>query len=717
MSKEGETNNNERKNSSEGKEATKPLPKKEPEMKVEESSNRKAKYQKDYKIPTQGMGRKRNHSASLLVFNLLICVVATFDPAPFVVWKNSERIITKGTIKYNVAVSVQSPCMQFNTIRRTKRSKPKSRQDLFDHAKDSPPLIMRAMAPRLNPNITTEENKFSTTERPKSTTMSPKMTSTASPILTTTVGSKPMTTEGPRLTSTQPSQPASIPREVLNRCPQLRCPPMNLSSCPKCDPCENKGPPHRLSEDAAAFFTYTPKRKQNSFDNLVQTAHQICDETVTEMIKEPLKKLCRLTQKPRRSKRVVAMATIGVLSIVGVASLAIYNAITNVGQDIEINNLWAATEGLAQENEQIKSALKSLAENQQMIVRRMEELEKKVSDYTQAAPFTILTTSKVMSKLSVIRHDLEMAENDVLKGKLSPRLMKVFNFTLKCNDCPIEHSHNFSCNYDEKSQRLLMDFNVPVIDVDTTISYADSFVISVSNETHTCEKYYSGPKYVVLNNGTICPLEQHLFETDNIILKPDITDCEEQNSTKWQDSKCLTPPKPAKMPPQVKRVYNEFFIYCYGENITLFGTRRDCPDYPFRIPSDISFKIGNRPFDSSVVTEVIHSRENSRINFLLDSQLPFGLKTVVIPQSQSLRAAFHKITSFTFGAFQTRNLIFVGLGCGLLILCCIVGCLWVKKRSYSNSYTVAEPINRGQILALTLRPTSQEDKYNVSHLY
>ena len=107
----------------------------------------------------------------------------------------------------------------------------------------------------------------------------------------------------------------------------------------------------------------------------------------------------------------------------------------------------------------------------------MEELEKKVSDYTQAAPFTILTTSKVMSKLFVIRHDLKMAENDILKGKLSPRLMKVFNFTLKCNDCPIQHSHNFSCNYDENSQRLLMDFNVPVIDVDTTISYANSFVI------------------------------------------------------------------------------------------------------------------------------------------------------------------------------------------------------------------------------------------------
>ena len=57
-----------------------------------------------------------------------------------------------------------------------------------------------------------------------------------------------------------------------------------------------------------------------------------------------------------------------------------------------------------------------------MIVQRMEELEKKVSDYTQAAPFTILTTSKVMFKLSVIRHDLEMAENDVLKvQRLSDR--------------------------------------------------------------------------------------------------------------------------------------------------------------------------------------------------------------------------------------------------------------------------------------------------------
>ena len=262
-----------------------------------------------------------------------------------------------------------------------------------------------------------------------------------------------------------------------------------------------------------------------------------------------------------------------------------------------------------------------------------------------------------------------------------------------------------------------MDFNVPVIDVDTTISYADSFVISVSNDTHTCEKYYSGPKYVILNNGTICPLEQHLFETDNIILKPDMTDCEEQNLTKWQDLKCLTRPKPVKMSPQVKRVYNEFFIYCYGENITLFGTRRDCPDYPFRIPSDISFKIGNRHFDSSVVTDVIHSRENSRINFLLDSQLPLGLKTVVIPQSQTLRAAFNRISSFAFPFYSTRSYIFIGLGVVVLVLCCVLGCIWAKKRSYPSGYGPPQSNNSGQTLALTLRSQNREDKYNVSHLY
>lgn len=409
------------------------------------------------------------------------------------------------------------------------------------------------------------------------------------------------------------------------------------------------------------------------------------------------------------------MAVLGLVFLVGTVALPMYNLYNNAQQDLKIDTLWEKAAEFEKQNEAFRKSLESLASNQKKIVDRILQLEHSLEKFKSDLTYTNLYTSELIMKFVYYRVLLNNARDDVKKKRLPEQFLELFNFTLQCADCPIEHTRNFHCATGNKGSRLVLKFDAHVIDPNITVSYADAFELRERNETHTCLKQYSGDKYVILMNNTMCPIEPRYFEKEDMMLTPEIMDCQQNVSNTWTTSNCVENEK-FRGTSQIKNIRDEFYIYCSGENITYLNKTRQCPDFPFRISNDMTFEISGKKFKSEIAEKTIDIRETAKINFLIDSNpLEFTLKEVIIPKPTAKMNFVQQLTSKAFWSLTTILIVcFASLTCLCSTACCAY---WIINRQSQNSIMMVRPLSTQQITNLALKRAKSDTIYRVDHLY
>ncbi|XP_015785772.1 uncharacterized protein LOC107363116 [Tetranychus urticae] len=300
-----------------------------------------------------------------------------------------------------------------------------------------------------------------------------------------------------------------------------------------------------------------------------------------------------------------------------------------------------------------------------------------------------------MMELSAIKQKLDMIEPDIQKKRLNSNLLKMFNVTLPCGDsCPSELARNFDCEFDNfgsETRKLKLTFESAVINKNNTIYKADPFRLNEYNGSHYCTKTYVGPKYVFWRDSMICPFEQDDIEnTDSTILNPDDHDCFQSNNNDlkdyWKTGNCVENLK--KIDIQVKISKEELYIYCFNENITVFGITKACPIYPFRLGRDVSFKIGKRSYDARSFRMTVNTYETLKINLMLDSGVgDFNLKPVSV-----------NLTTVDFipnlrGTSSEPLYIQIVIGILIIILLVCVYCLCRSEKPKYHRYLQPGPKN------------------------
>ncbi len=218
----------------------------------------------------------------------------------------------------------------------------------------------------------------------------------------------------------------------------------------------------------------------------------------------------------------------------------------------------------------------------------------------------------------------------------------------------------------------------------------------------------------------ICPFEKDDVEnTDSTILNPTDDDCFQTDNIDlkdyWETGKCVERLK--KVDVQIKISNEELYIYCFNENITVFGVTKTCPIYPFRLARNVSFKIGKRAYDVSSFRMTVNTFETLKINLMLDSEIhDFNLKPVSVNLTTvDVMSHLRRISKEPFNLY-----IVIGTLVVIILLICICRLCRCKRPKYHGYLQPKQKESKpfiGLVSTIQVKKRNKHKDYRVDHLY
>jgi len=129
------------------------------------------------------------------------------------------------------------------------------------------------------------------------------------------------------------------------------------------------------------------------------------------------------------------------------------------------------------------------------------------------------------------------------------------------------------------------DFQLPIINESMKMAEADPFKMMHQTDNDTCSIEYSGPTNVLISSQQNCIYSINVKTTDIVLApsqpcKPSPTTI---NNSKYFSVGTCHPrhQNNAWDCIQIKNHYNQNYIYCFGNNVTIGGVTDPCPNTTF----------------------------------------------------------------------------------------------------------------------------------------
>lgn len=304
------------------------------------------------------------------------------------------------------------------------------------------------------------------------------------------------------------------------------------------------------------------------------------------------------------------------------------------------------------------SLLTKVQEDMRKIESKFNNHTRQFTIFSMILPRIINANSKYMARMHVMGSQLRLARSFHNNEQKSEYIINALNLTLPCNNCPLDSLKllNF-----EKLNKLNYLLIVGVILVDTTcvVMKADPFEIFSKNSTHICKKIYVGLQYLMHNLSQTgkCPLYSVEEPTNSHVYYDFKPTCGKKIES-WKLQSCRKIEDGWEKQPQVIKTPYEMVIYCPGHNITIMNDKAtDCPDFAFKIPLTVSFKVGSFNWESNDLAQAVSPnlqlfRDSINQNLIIpDDRFKLEL------ESTNFELVLHSakgylINHYTFGIFQ-----------------------------------------------------------------
>jgi hypothetical protein len=178
---------------------------------------------------------------------------------------------------------------------------------------------------------------------------------------------------------------------------------------------------------------------------------------------------------------------------------------------------------------------------------------------------------------------------------ITSEFLEMMNTTLPCNsNCPIELSTIINCHIDVYKNSIQFGIISRKPSNNILILEAKPFILYKTNGKLNCFITYNGPAFVFFDNLTRCVQPVSKYDTLLYVLytqKYINYTSKPFESIKWNDTHCSVENEFEEIQIIYGNDYN--YIYCYENNITIKSRMFECPDQPFKLKTDTSFRVNS----------------------------------------------------------------------------------------------------------------------------
>lgn len=365
--------------------------------------------------------------------------------------------------------------------------------------------------------------------------------------------------------------------------------------------------------------------KDEGFASVALRRHamKVCNKNFDRLMERELEQFCPLNQVSRRKRHPVVV--VGVAVVFGMALASLIGMAINAHHISGLkSDLATQADILGREKQRTDLIMQSVAKLQNA-TRMMEKESSQFRNSYRNSQFDSINvnfaTSYIMSKLTLGEEVLKSARREWRNGKVDPRLLSFLNVTLDCGeDCPVEYFRPISC-YRPNAKTMSFHFHAPKVNQTLRYLKADPFKVNVINVNQSCIVEYTGPSTILHSVSSNCsfPLESGRHHKTDITIVPThgcgnltgklnkmfhVKGCRPLNETHMVNSV------------QVKNLDGRNYIYCYGNNVTVFGTTRECPKMPFRIAETTPFMVNGFNFLAKQMNVYKQLYNTDSVNFV-----------------------------------------------------------------------------------------------------
>ena len=374
-----------------------------------------------------------------------------------------------------------------------------------------------------------------------------------------------------------------------------------------------------------------------------------CDAVFTESFLSPLQDFCRI-HDVSRVKRVIQFIPIMVGGvIVGAIGSGITSLIVRANSRAKIRDLVkqlniikdSVSKGL-DASKHIKSAL-------QIAGVEMNRTQLFAEAAINQLNSDVILATYLAIRLAEIRQTITNSANDFGYFQLTNQFLKIFNTSLPCgSDCPANMTTIINCHINDKETKLTFGVLARMPSKKLKILKANSFTLYNRTGIKNCYKTYSGPEFILFDSESKCSTPVPDFEKSKFIpYTKDSVDCDKTpfQSIEWSQEKCSIEHNFKLI--QLKRGHNYNYIYCYEQNITINRKTLECPDQPFKLKINTSFRIANFNYGSE---DMINQRAN---DYIWSEMINRFLTHVQRPENSSLDDYLREVGRIQIPDLQT----------------------------------------------------------------
>ena len=299
--------------------------------------------------------------------------------------------------------------------------------------------------------------------------------------------------------------------------------------------------------------------------------------------------------------KLIPGAILSIVSLIGVTfgitSLVQHNSHSRFQTEMQME-----MEQRRQQHERLGRLLNDLAALHAKQEQRLARLESRVNRFISMYPSATTLITDVASKLSVMRSELRTVGEQWKKGKIDPTLFTILSIDLQ-PDMDSTRAVPLTCSMDEIRRKIKLSFRIPVTDSAATLMQADAFrLLSFPrNDSLACTIRYAGPRYAIFNqtNRCVSPVFDAPDLSSHLVFFPSTGNCFPPSDTGYaryyRPDGCRERQQHFSVADmiQVKATRSRTFVYCFGSNISFAHAHRQCPEYPFALPSSTNFTCGS----------------------------------------------------------------------------------------------------------------------------
>ena len=319
--------------------------------------------------------------------------------------------------------------------------------------------------------------------------------------------------------------------------------------------------------------------------------------------------------------------TVGVGAVSVGMSYKAASEVSTIADDLEDANmvLEAANRNIALLEDKYLRLKKTVT----TVVQRLSVLESDHELLKHSLVDSIFGASFMTGKFLTCQQIMRGTQRAWSRGNVYEPFLDYLNFTMPCGEsCPVSLATPKRCSTSRDNSKIHVEFTVPIASTRFQVVDVDPFEIRKVYNSTACKMSYTGPSRLVIEKGTHC-VSAVSSRNQNVVLVPS-GDCYSkiENITLFTMSEC----KELKYDNdedwiQVKRMYNQYYIYCANNNLTIGNWTNKCPETPFVLPLTTTFMINKHKFVGNEMhinhLEADHPAWTVRANWVLqpDEQL------------------------------------------------------------------------------------------------